>query len=95
MVACHDRGDKRLVTVGQGSKRTTAGGKSLHWRRLTARAAMMRIPGRWRSIVFVTTVLCASLWVVPVSSQQDLDTPGDAGEKAEFYWSRLHYTSRG
>jgi hypothetical protein len=53
----------------------------------------MRIQGRWRSVMLVTTVLCACLWLHHAHSQQDLDTPGDSGEKAEFYWSRLHYTS--
>ena len=94
MVACHDRGDKRLVTDGRRSKRTAAGGKSLHWWcRLTARAAIMRTRESWRPIVLITTLLCGWLWVTHARSQEDLQGSGDAAEKAEFYWSRLRYTS--
>src|SRR3984957_8826733 len=53
----------------------------------------MRIHGPWRPIVFVTTVLCGWLWLDHARSQQDFDTPGDPSKKAEFYWSRLRYTS--
>lgn len=53
----------------------------------------MRIQGRWRSVMLVTTALCVSLWMDHAHSQQDLDNSGDSGEKAEFYWSRLRYTS--
>ena len=53
----------------------------------------MRIHGLWRPIVLVTTVLCAWLWVDHAHSQQDVDTPDNTPEKAEFYWSRLRYTS--
>jgi hypothetical protein len=78
----------------QWLKRTAAGGKSLHWYRgLTARAAIMRIHGPWRPIVFVTTVLCGWLWVGHARSQQDFEAPGDPSEKAEFYWSRLRYNA--
>jgi hypothetical protein len=94
MVACRDRGDKRLVTGRRRLNRTVARGKSLHWwRKLIPRAAIMRIQGRWRSIMLVTTLLCAWLWVEHARSQQDLETSGDSGEKAEFYWSRLRYNS--
>jgi Domain of unknown function (DUF4159) len=94
MVACRDLGDKRLVTGRCRLKRTVAQGKSLHWwRKLTPRAAIMRIQGRWRPVMLVTTVLCAWLWVDHARSQQDLETPGDSGEKAEFYWSRLRYSA--
>jgi hypothetical protein len=53
----------------------------------------MRIQGPWRPMVLVTTVLCAWLWVDHAHSQQDLDTSDNSSEKAEFYWSRLRYTS--
>ncbi len=94
MVACHGHRDKRLVTGRRRSKRTVVRGNSLHWYgRLTARAAIMRIHGPWRPIVLVTTLLCAWLWVDHAQSQQDVDTPDNTPEKAEFYWSRLRYTS--
>ena len=53
----------------------------------------MRIRGRGGQSMLVTTVLCAWLWVDHAHSQQDLEHSGDSGEKAEFYWSRLRYTS--
>ena len=53
----------------------------------------MRIPRPWRPLALATTVLCAWLCVSHVRSQQQADTPADAPEKAEFYWSRLRYTS--
>ena len=52
----------------------------------------MRIRESWRPIVLVTTLLCGWLWVAHARSQQELQSSGD-GEKAEFYWSRLRYTS--
>jgi len=54
----------------------------------------MRIRGPWRPFVLVTSVLCAWLWMVHVHSQDDPDAgAGGTSEKAEFYWSRLRYTS--
>jgi hypothetical protein len=53
----------------------------------------MRSQGPWRTLMLVTTMLCAWLWVDHARSQQEVDSSGDGGEKAEFYWSRLRYTS--
>ncbi len=83
MVACHDRGDKQLVTRRRKLHRTPSGqAATLAAQAHTPRAAIMRIRGPWRPIVLVTTVLCAWLWVTHARSQQDLDAGGDAGEKA-------------
>src|SRR5580704_11327507 len=71
----------------RGASRYTVGAGSL------PRAAIMRIRESWRPVVLVTTVLCGWLWVAHARSQQDLQSSDDAGEKAEFYWSRLRYTS--
>jgi len=57
----------------------------------------MRLPLKWRSVAVALSLACglALLVCVPAAHSQADDDLDDYGsqEKAEFYWSRLRYTS--